>query len=84
MRVRTDFYGGIKITLMPCDTAEWANRPGQRWRGSTLCGRRVEVELSPSGDLLETRIDGGFHAVYSDCELRAMLDDCMIGEGVAL
>jgi len=84
MRVKTDLYGGVRVVLSPTDTAEWANRPGQRWRGSTLCGREVYAELSPSGELLETRIDGSFHADYSDCELRAMLDDCLAGSEAAI
>jgi hypothetical protein len=84
MRVKTDFYGGVRVWLSGCDTADWANCHETRWRNSELSGREVYAELSAHGDLLEVRIDGSLHTLFSECELRAMLDDCLCGEGVGI
>ena len=84
MRTTTDMYGGIRVALSACDTAEWANDPANRWRGSTLGGCELRIELSPSGDLLEVRIDGSFHQSYCQSELRALLDAWLCGEGVSI
>lgn len=82
MRMRTDFYGGIRLSLSGRETAEWAHNPETRWRGSTLAGRAIEVELSPSGDLLEVRVDGSYHADCSECELRAIIEHYLATQGV--
>jgi hypothetical protein len=47
------------IWLSANDTYDWANRPGARWPGSFLAGRRLVATFEDNGDLVDLLIDGG-------------------------
>lgn len=82
MRVKTDYYGGVRVWLSGCDTAEWANNPAHHWRNSTLAGREIYAELSDTGEILDTSVDGSRHAAYNDLEMRCLLNATMAESGV--
>lgn len=50
--------GNTRLWLSDTDTSKWANRPGNRWPGSSLSGHRLYAEFDSHGNLVDLTVDG--------------------------
>jgi hypothetical protein len=66
----------IKLWASARDTAEWAQRPTQRWPCSTLSGHRFFVEFDRNG-LLDFALDGKIDADVDAHELSCCASDLL-------
>ena len=56
---RTDLGSITVYNLSARDTYDWANRPGESWKCSTLADRRVRIETDTrTGDIVGLTVDG--------------------------
>jgi hypothetical protein len=71
---------GTKIWASKDNTYDWAHRAGNSWPCSDLSDKRVFVELSHNGDLVDMSINGGHGdqdvAIH---ELNAFIEDALKG-----
>jgi hypothetical protein len=68
---------GIKIWSSERDSWRWANKPGSVWPCSSLADKRIYVELSPDGDIVDIKINGKQKGRIDDHELKSFINDIL-------
>jgi hypothetical protein len=79
MIIKENKYG-LTIRASKNDTYDWAHRTGSAWPCSTLSNKRIYIEESRNGDLVDLIINNGRGDQDVDVhELNAFIEDVLKG-----